>query len=105
MKRFAIFLLLILSFSAATFAQTKVNSGKNFVTYSYDSWDKAVEDFLNLCVEYDLDILNFYDNTDFDGTVFFSIKSDSWNIYIVRWVNEYGIKGSLCISSPEGLIK
>ncbi len=41
MKRFAIFLLLILSFSATTFAQTKVNSGKNFVTYSYANWDKA----------------------------------------------------------------
>ena len=102
MKRFAIFLLLTLSVSTATFAQTKVNSGKNFVTYSYDSWDKAAEDFLDLCVEYDLDTLFFYDNTNFDGTNFFALKSDSWNIYIVRWVTESGIRGSLCISSPEG---
>ena len=102
MKRFAIFLLLALSFSVATFAQTKVNSGKNFVTYSYDSWDKATEDFLNLCVEYDLDTLYFYDNTNFDGTEFFSIKSNPWNIYIVRWVTRSGIRGSLCISSTEG---
>ncbi|MBR6297567.1 MAG: hypothetical protein IKR40_13965 [Treponema sp.] len=32
----------------------------------------------------------------------FSIKSDSWNIYIVRWVTGSGIRGSLCIFSPEG---
>lgn len=34
--------------------------------------------------------------------IFFSIKSNPWNIYIVRWVTGSGIRGSLCISSPEG---
>lgn len=32
----------------------------------------------------------------------FSIKSNPWNIYIVRWVTGSGIRGSLCISSTEG---
>lgn len=101
MKRFAIFLLLILSFSVATFAQTKVNSGKNFVTYSYDNLDKAAEDFGNMCSEYGFEYLYLWDNIDFSNQNCFAINSGKWDFYIIRWVNG-GLKGSIFISSPEG---
>ena len=102
MKRFAIFLLLTLSVSTATFAQTKVNSGKNFVTYSYDSWDKAAEDYISLCEEYGLKFLYLLDNSDFSRQEYFTVNSGEWNFYIVRRADKEGIKGSLIISSPEG---
>ena len=102
MKRFAIFLLLTLSFSTATFAQTKVNSGKNFVTYSYDSWDKAEEAYISLCEEYGLKYLYLRDNSDFSRQEYFTVNSGEWNFYIVRRADKEGIKGSLIISSPEG---
>ncbi|MBQ5399928.1 MAG: hypothetical protein IIU15_01675 [Treponema sp.] len=102
MKRFAIFLLLMLSISATTFAQTKVNSGKNFVTYSYDSWDKAAEDYIALCEEYGLKYLYLLDNSDFSRQEYFTVNSGEWNFYIVRRADKEGIKGSLIISSPEG---
>jgi hypothetical protein len=101
MKRFAIFLLLILSFSATTFAQTKVNSGKNFVTYSYDNWDKAAEDYIALCEEYGFKYLCFWDYIDFSKQKCFTVIPGKWSFYIIRWVND-GMRASLAVISPEG---
>ena len=101
MKRFTVFLLLALSLTAATFAQTKVKSGRNFVTYSYDNWDKAAEDFTKLIVDNKFQYLGFEENADFDRTDFFSLKPESWNFFIVKLVTSSGLHVYFYVSSPE----
>ena len=101
MKKLVISFFLIFC-ATISFAQTKANSGKNFVTYSYDNWESAASDYLKLCKDYGLEYLYLFDDTDFSSQEFFTLKSDVWNFFIVRKVDDNGIRGSLCICSPEG---
>ena len=78
-----------------------MNSGKNFVTYSYDSWDAVAKDFENMCAEYGFEYLYLWDNIDFGRQNCFSVTPGKWNFYIIRWVDD-GMKASLAIISPEG---
>lgn len=94
-----IFLMIL---TTVAFAQTKTNSGKNFITYSYDNWETAAADYIKLCEDYDLKVLYLFDDTDFNHQNFFTVKPGAWNFFIVRRVDKDGIKGSFCICSPEG---
>ena len=102
MKRFTVFLLLALSLTAATFAQTKVKSGKDFVTYSYDNWDKAAEDFTKLILDNKFPYLGFEENSNFDKLNLFSLKPNSWNFFIVKQADSRGFNVNFYVSSPEG---
>lgn len=96
-------LIAFLTFSCVTaFAQTKVNSGKNFVVYSYDDWETASSDYLNLNKEYRFLPPSILDDRDFSSQQYFTVKQGEWNFFIIRAVNSNGIWCSFCVISPEG---
>ncbi len=102
MKKLLLIFAFFTSLYLTAFAQTKVNSGKNFVVYSYDNWENASSEYLKLCEEYNIIYPSIKDALDFSKQSYFTVKQGVWNFYIIHASDTHGIWSSLCISSPEG---